>query len=73
MSVLGCVGAGSKGPRASLNSSGPRLPARGIFRGHSFVGDYTYSRCLMLDRGQWIFAERASVFSPHLLGCSFWH
>ncbi len=37
-----------------LSSQKPRLSVRGIFRGNSFVGDYTYSRFLMLDHGQWI-------------------
>jgi S1-C subfamily serine protease len=37
-----------------LSSKKPRLSVRGIFRGNSFVGDYTYSRFLVLDHGQWI-------------------
>jgi len=37
-----------------LSSKKPRLSVRGIFRGNSFVGDYTYSRFLMLDQGQWL-------------------
>jgi hypothetical protein len=37
-----------------LSSKKPRLSVRGIFRGNSFVGDYTYSRFLMFDRGQWL-------------------
>ena len=37
-----------------LNSKHPKLSVRGIFRNNSFVGDYTYTRFLMLDQGQWI-------------------
>jgi hypothetical protein len=37
-----------------LSSKHPRLSVRGIFRNNSFVGDYTYTRFLMLDQGQWI-------------------
>lgn len=37
-----------------LSSKKPRLAVRGIFRGNSFVGDYTYSRFLLVDRGQWV-------------------
>lgn len=37
-----------------LSSKKPKLSVRGIFRGNSFVGDYTYTRFLMLDQGQWI-------------------
>jgi hypothetical protein len=40
-----------------LSSKKPRLSVRGIFRGNSFVGDYTYSRFLMLDQGQWILTK----------------
>jgi hypothetical protein len=35
-----------------LSSKKPKLSVRGIFRGNSFVGDYTYSRFLMLDQGR---------------------
>jgi S1-C subfamily serine protease len=37
-----------------LSSKKPKLHVRGIFRGGSFVGDYTYTRFLMLDQGQWL-------------------
>ncbi len=37
-----------------LSSQRPRLSVRGIFRGNTFVGDYTYSRFPMRDRGQWV-------------------
>jgi len=37
-----------------LSSKKPRLSVRGIFRGTSFVGDYTYTRFLTFDRGQWL-------------------
>ena len=37
-----------------LVSKHPKLLVRGIFRDNSFVGDYTYTRFLMLDQGQWI-------------------
>ena len=37
-----------------LSSKRPKLSVRGIFRGGSFVGDYTYSRFMMFDRGQWV-------------------
>ena len=37
-----------------LSSKHPRLSVRGIFRNDSFVGDYTYTRFLMLDQGQWV-------------------
>lgn len=37
-----------------MSSKKPKLHVRGIFRGVSFVGDYTYSRFMLLDRGQWI-------------------
>jgi S1-C subfamily serine protease len=36
-----------------LTSKHPKLSVRGIFRSNSFVGDYTYSRFLMFDQGQW--------------------
>jgi hypothetical protein len=32
----------------------PKLFVRGIFRSNSFVGDYTYSRFMTFDRGQWL-------------------
>lgn len=37
-----------------LVSKHPKLLVRGIFRDNSFVGDYTYTRFLMLDQGQWL-------------------
>jgi len=37
-----------------LSSKKPKLHVRGIVRGGSFVGDYTYNRFLMLDQGQWL-------------------
>ena len=37
-----------------LASKKPKLRVRGIFRGNSFVGDYTYARFLMFDQGQWV-------------------
>ena len=37
-----------------LKSNKPKLYVRGIIRGSSFVGDYTYMRFLVLDKGQWI-------------------
>jgi S1-C subfamily serine protease len=37
-----------------ISSSKPKLRVRGIFRGKSFVGDYTYNRSLLADHGQWI-------------------
>lgn len=37
-----------------LTSKRPKLSVRGIFRSGAFVGDYTYSRFLMDDRGQWV-------------------
>ena len=37
-----------------LGSKHPKLSVRGIFRDNSFVGDYTYTRFLMFDQGQWI-------------------
>jgi len=37
-----------------LSSKRPRLSVRGIFRSNTFVGDYTYTRFLMLDQGQWV-------------------
>jgi S1-C subfamily serine protease len=37
-----------------LSSQRPRLSVRGIFRSNSFVGDYTYTRLLMLDKGKWV-------------------
>ena len=37
-----------------LHSGKPKLYVRGIIRGNSFVGDYTYTRFLLLDKGQWI-------------------
>lgn len=37
-----------------LASKHPKLLVRGIFRGNPFVGDYTYTRFLMLDQGQWV-------------------
>lgn len=37
-----------------LGSKKPKLLVRGIFRGNSFVGDYSYSRFMMFDRGQWL-------------------
>jgi S1-C subfamily serine protease len=37
-----------------LSSKRPKLSVRGIFRNNSFFGDYTYTRFLMLDQGQWV-------------------
>jgi len=37
-----------------LHSKKPTLTVRGIFRDNSFVGDYTYTRFLLLDKGRWI-------------------
>ena len=37
-----------------LASKKPKLRVWGIFRGNSFVGDYTYARFLMFDQGQWV-------------------
>ena len=39
---------------SSLSSKKPRLAVRGVFRSNNFVGDYTYTRFLMLDQGQWV-------------------
>jgi hypothetical protein len=39
---------------AQLTSKKPRLSVRAIFRGNTFVGDYTYSHFLMVDHGQWL-------------------
>jgi S1-C subfamily serine protease len=39
---------------AQLMSKKPKLFVRAVFRGGAFVGDYTYSRFLMDDRGQWV-------------------
>ena len=40
-----------------LVSKRPKLSVRGIFRDNSFVGDYTYTRFLMLDQGQWVLTK----------------
>jgi S1-C subfamily serine protease len=40
-----------------LGSKHPKLLVRGIFRDNSFVGDYTYTRFLMLDQGQWVLTK----------------
>jgi hypothetical protein len=37
-----------------LSSKHPKLSVRGILRDSSFIGDYTYTRFLMLDQGQWL-------------------
>jgi hypothetical protein len=37
-----------------LSSKKPKLHVRGIFRGNSFVGDYSYTHFLMFDQGQWV-------------------
>lgn len=40
-----------------LVSKRPKLSVRGIFRDNSFVGDYTYTRFLMFDQGQWVLTK----------------
>ena len=37
-----------------LEAVNSRLDARAIIRGSTFLGDYSYRRGLMRDRGQWI-------------------
>jgi serine protease Do len=37
-----------------MSSKKPKLFVRGIFRGSSFVGDYSYTRFTTFDRGQWL-------------------
>ena len=37
-----------------MSSKKPKLFVRGIFRGNSFVGDYSYTHFATFDRGQWL-------------------